>query len=1082
MLTLRVLHLPLALALASISLAQPIPESSYSTLKWRNVGPFRGGRVSCVSGVIGKPGVYYMGLPAGGVWKSTNAGVTWDPIMDQVKEASSVGAIEVAPSDPNVIYVGMGDIIVGGGICQGNGLYKSTDAGKTWQYLGFPDAGHIGSIVVDQKDPNIVQVAIKGMMRKRTEDRGVFRSTDGGKTWTKTLFVSNEIGAGKIVQSWDQPEIMLAATLQHFTTPGTSGGFGGFGGSSGTKLFKSKDGGKSWSEVTGGGLPKLSGRLGLAIAQGTKGQRMFLVQNSGLYRSDDGGETWKQMAANDRRIRNGQGGYNCGVYVNTADPNTVYVVNTCSYVSRDGGNTFTGFKGAPGGDDPQQVWLDPMNGDRIFFGTDQGATVSLDGGRSWGNWYNQPSAQVYHIGVDNQVPYWIYATQQDSGAIGTASRGNLGAITPFDWTTNPGFEFGSIVADPLNPKVTYVGSQAGGICKVVMPSGTYTEVSPSVYTRGKYRHVLNQPLLFAPTNPRELLAGFQFVMVTTDGGQHWKQISPDLTTKPEAEKKEEPKKEVKKETKGLHENERFDEDEDDADEVVTGDKDAQYMRIQRTNRGGSIQCMSSSSITGDIIWVGTSNGFVQVTKDHGNTWTDVSITTIPNYDRADVLSIEASHFDPATAYVTLSLHTIGDYTPYVYRTQDFGKSWTRITKGIPSDLLSGNFSRVIREDTKRKGLLFLGTESSVYVSFNNGDSWQSLGLNLPNTSYRDMVVKGDDLVVGTYGRGFWILDDMSPLRELQASTIEEEVHFFKPADVYRFRRNVGYDTPFPPEVPHAVNPPLCTFSYFLKSNAKRVSIEIVDKDGRVVKHLNSDPVSPDTSEQPIPDFWKAIPVALPTQAGLARVSWNLRFDNPNSESKSYDINANPYETPAGPEGHLVGPGTYTVVLNVDGKVFKQEVAVKHDPRSPQSEAGVKRLANQMSKIWDVIQYARRTKSETLKLREAILAKISEKPGEPIVKAATELAETLQVLSTGSPEIGTGTNKKSVPGLANLFSQANQTLSQMDYGDEGPTEFQSKSADGFFEAQRELQRMLSKANADLNRINEMLKKAGLKPIG
>src|SRR5438477_7619677 len=429
----------------------PVAPGLLSGLVWRNLGPFRGGRISAVSGAIGQPGVFYIGLPAGGVWKTTSAGETWTPIFDAITAASSVGAVGVAPSDPNVIYVGVGDLISGGGINEGNGVYKSVDAGKTWQRLGLDSTRQIPSILVDPHDPNLVMIAAQGDVHKKSESRGVFRSTDGGRTWTKTLYVDDSTGLQKITWAADRPEVVLATSVRHYVVPITGsarvppagGGAGGGGGGAGptqTKLFKSTDKGLTWRELTGGGLPRLTGRTSVAVAMNTNAQRMFLIGNFGLYRSDDGGTTWRQMDAADRRIANGQGGYNCGVYVDPQDPDIVYVINTCSYRSTDGGETFTGFKGAPGGDDPQQMWIDPTDGKRLFFGTDQGATISLDGGLTWSSWYNQSTAQVYHISVDNQFPYWVYATQQDSGSIATASRGNFGEVGPLDWLPHPGYE------------------------------------------------------------------------------------------------------------------------------------------------------------------------------------------------------------------------------------------------------------------------------------------------------------------------------------------------------------------------------------------------------------------------------------------------------------------------------------------------------------------------------------------------------------------------------------------------------------------------------------------------------------------
>ncbi|MGH7594003.1 MAG: WD40/YVTN/BNR-like repeat-containing protein, partial [Gemmatimonadales bacterium] len=510
----------------------PIDPGLYNGMVWRSIGPFRGGRVSAVSGAIGLPGTFYAGYPLGGVWKTTGAGTTWFPVFDAVKEASSVGAIEVAPSDPNIIYVGMGDLVTGGGINEGNGVYKSFDAGKTWQHLGLDDTRQIPSILVDPHNPDLVLIAAQGNIHRPGPTRGVFRSTDGGKHWSRTLFINDTIGVQKIAWAYDHPNVILATTVRHYTAPG--GGRGGFGGGAaagptGTLVYKSTDEGLTWTELKGGGLPgNLSGRTSVAVAMNTNAQRMFLIGNSGLYRSDDGGTNWRQMDAGDTRIRNGQGGYNCGVYVDPKNPDIVYTINTSSYKSTDGGNTFTGFKGAPGGDDPQQMWIDPTDGNRMFFGVDQGATISLDGGQTWSSWYNQPTTQVYHISVDNQYPYWVYASQQDAGSIATRSRGDLGEITPLDWLPIPGYEFGTVAADPLNPKIVYAGGPASGLVKITYPSAQWINISPNMDTSLALRKVGNQPIQWSATNPHELLVGFNHLMATTDGGMHWKKLSPDL--------------------------------------------------------------------------------------------------------------------------------------------------------------------------------------------------------------------------------------------------------------------------------------------------------------------------------------------------------------------------------------------------------------------------------------------------------------------------------------------------------------------------------------------------------------------------
>ncbi len=940
----------LLVALGTFAVPAPKPDPIapaprlLSGLVWRNLGPFRAGRVSAVSGVIGQPGTFYIGLPLGGVWKTTSAGETWTPIFDAVTAASSVGALEVAPSDPNIIYVGMGDLITGGGINEGDGVYKSADAGKTWQHLGLDDTRQIPSILVDPKDPNLVLLAAQGDVHKKSETRGVFRSTDGGKTWTKTLYVDDTTGMQKITWAADHPEVMLATSVRHYVVPVTgparvpaaAGGGGGGGGGpqtgpTQTKLFKSTDKGLTWHEITGGGLPRLTGRTSVAIAMNSNAQRMLLIGNFGLYRSADGGTTWRQMDAADRRIANGQGGYNCGVYVDPKNPDVVYTVNTAMYRSTDGGNTFTGFKGAPGGDDPQQMWIDPTNGQRLLLGLDQGAVVTLDGGATWSSWYNQSTDQIYHITVDNSYPYWVYGSQQDAGAIRTRSRGNLGAITPLDWNPVSGWEWGTTIPDPLNPNVVY--ASGSGILKITYPSEQWINVSPNVDPGLFGRTTISQPLAFAPWNQHELIAAFQFLMATTDGGMHWTKLSPDLG---------------------------YPKDVTPPPDSVRG-RGAPGAPI-----GGAIQSLALSTVKRGVIWVGTNNGLVKLTTDEGKTWHDVTIPGLPIPGRADILAIDASPLDAATAYVAADLHGTGDYKPYFFRTHDYGKTWTAIVTGLATDQPSGSFARVIRADTKRAGLLFAGTESGMYVSFDDGDNWQSLQLNLPNTSYRDMVIHGNDLVVGTYGRGIWVLDDFSPLRQIASTTADEPAHLFAPGEAVRARRNVGADTPLPPEVPHALNPPDGALIYYslAAKPAGEMTLDVLDAGGAVVRHLSSAPVTPvkEAAQPPEPNFWIATPEPLPTAVGLNRVNWDLRTDDPPAFSHSFEINANPGLTPPSPEGPLVPPGVYTVRLSAAGKSYTQPVTVVNDPRSPATVTDVRaqyglqaRIAAAMRVSWEGYQ-------------------------------------------------------------------------------------------------------------------------------
>ncbi len=883
----RLASLLLTLTLvACLSGAQSVDESLLHGLKWRNLGPFRGGRVTAVAGVIGQPGTSYMGLPQGGVWKTTSAGQTWFPVFDSIKETSTIGAIAVAPSDPRVVYVGTGELPSLG---DGLGVYKSVDAGKTWVHLGLEDSLIIPSILVDPKDANSVLVACYGD-RKTKDTRGVYRSIDGGKTWEKSLYVDAKTGVVAMASAYDHPEVVVAGTRDSGNSPDKC------------KLYRSPDFGKTWTMLEGKGLPNLRGRYSIAVAQNTNSQRLFVIGNFGLYRSDDGGQNWRRMAAQDRRIANGQGNYSCGVYVDTQNPDIVYTIATCVFRSTDGGNTFEGFKGAPGGDDPHFLWIDPTNGKRILYGGDQGATVSLDGGENWGSWYNQPSAQVYHIDTDNRFPYWVYATQQDSGVIGTASRGNYGEIGPLDWTPHPGFEFGFVAVDPLNPNISYAMNFTLDLARVQFPSGQWVAVGP-VGDNGE-RQTGIPPISFSPTNPHELLAGYRYLMSSTDGGQHWRKLGGDVSARPN------PVKDPKEKPTFSH---------------------------------GTINTFSASPVDGKVIWVGTSNGMIQLTRDHGDSWTWVK-EGLPNEPRG-VVCVDASHLDRATAYATLQS---ADGKPRVFRTHDFGAHWTEISRGLPAEGQFASVVNVVRCDTKRAGLLFAGTSKQLFVSFDDGDHWQSLMLNMPTTVMNDMLVKGDDLVVGTYGRGIWVLDDINPLRQVADSMKTEAVHLFRPAVGIRVRRNVNDDTPMPPELPHADNPPdgVCIYYSLGAKPSGPITLEIVDRAGKVVRQMSS--VEPEPYADPKPEvapYWVESRKALPTELGLNRVNWDIRYNDPPAFVHDVQdvMTANPGLTKQAVPGPLALPGSYTVRLAVDGKRYEAPLEIKNDPRSPASQGDLVQL-------------------------------------------------------------------------------------------------------------------------------------------
>ena len=990
--------------------AGPVDPAFYHGLVWRNVGPFRAGRIASVTGAIGQPGVFYAGLPEGGVWKTTSAGATWFPVFDSIKSVAAVGAIGVAPSDPNIVYAGTGDMPTGGSINQGDGMYRSSDAGLTWRRVGLDDSRQIPSLIIDPRDPNLVIAAAQGDLHQKSDARGVFRTTDGGATWTRTLFVDQETGVEKLATAFDEPRVIFATTDRHYIAPGAiqRRGAAPDSGPTGTALYKSTDEGLTWHVVDGRGLPRLFGRTSVAVAAHTNAQRVFLIGNFGLYRSDDGGTTWRQMDSTDHRVGNGQGGYNCGVYVDPQNPDIVYTINTSSYISTDGGNTFTGFKGAPGGDDPQQMWIDPTNGKRILLGLDQGATVTLDGGETWSPWYNQSTEQVYHISTDASFPYWIYATQQDAGAVRTRNRGNLGEITPLDWSPVPTWEWGTIVPDPLHPDTVY--ASGNGIVKVTYPSEQWINVSPLQDPKLDLRTGSTQPLVWAPWNQHELFAGFQFLMATTDGGVHWTKLSPDLG-------------------------------------VPHGREPVAPQPPGRggARTGGIIETIAPSSVAPGTIWVGTNNGLIRVTRDNGKTWTDVSIPDLPNAARADIQTIDASHASAGAAYVAVDEHNVGDYTPYFYRTRDYGKTWTKIVTGLPTDEPSGSFAHTIRNDPKRAGLLFVGTESAMYVSFDDGDHWQSLLLNLPNTSYRDIAFHGNDLIVGTYGRGIWVLDDYTVLRDLTPAIASAPAHLFKPDNAVRVRRNDGADTPFPPEVPHALNPPDGVVIYYTLAAAPHgdITLDVLDASGAVVRHLSSAPVTPvrEAADPPEPNFWLAKPAPMPTAVGLNRVNWDLRYDPPPAFSHSFEINANPGLTPPSPEGPIALPGVYTFKLTVNGTTYTQTATVTNDPRSPASAVALRAQHDLIMRIYRGLSSTWAGYHALAALRANVEKTAGASPASDVSAAVKTFDAKLDSVagdSSGERGFRFGRGPAPPPDYVRVNGIFVQLLEAQDYGDMAPT--------------------------------------------
>ena len=944
----RTLRFPALLAVlaAAALLAQTYNANLYSGMRWRQIGPFRAGRISAVAGIAGDPANYYIGNPGGGVWKTTDGGTVWKPIFDE-QHMDSIGSIAVAPSNPNIVYVGTGDVSnVGGSVNQGNGMWKSLDAGAHWQHIGLEDSRHIVALVVDPKNPDIVLAAALGHTFSRNEERGVFRTTDGGRSWNKVLYKSDDLGAVNLVADPDNPQTLFAALMLHYSAPGGRGGGAAAppADAAGAGIYKSTDEGATWTAVTGHGLPESGlGRIGLAVAAHTHGERVFAIVQGGLYRSDDGGANWHRNTTDPRVTGSG---YFSQVYVSPDNPDIVYVVQTSLYRSTDGGQNFVAYKGAPGGDDYHVLWIDPTNGKRILAGVDQGPTISLDGGQSWDlNWYNLPNGQFYHIATDNRFPYWVYGTQQDSGSAGTSTRGAFGQITFMEWLPSVGaYEFGYVHPDPLDPTIILASGAGTSINRYDLTIRQTLNVSPP--RSGNYRFS-GGPQAFSPVDGHIFYLGAQYVLETRDRGLTWKPVSPDLTQVPGEPAPETP---------------------------PPGGRGG--------GRGNAISALSPSPLRAGAMWAGTSNAQIQMTAD-GASWHNVTPPNLPA--NTAVEQIEASPHNIDTAFFVMEHHTANDFAPYIFRTRDGGKTWNRVVTGIPE----GELVRVVREDSVRAGLLYAGTEHGVCVSFDSGDHWQSLQLNLPTASVRDLVVHGDDLVAGTYGRAFWVLDDLTPLRQLSAQVADSDAWLFRPQTAIRVRWHTGYDTPFPPELPAGANPPDgAILDYYLKSAAGGgLTIGIYEAAGALVRELTS--VPPPAEPEPqlnIPNYWLAHPQPLPTTAGMNRVAWDLRDAPPPAFSHQYPISALYGQTPAEPRGPLVTPGDYEVRLTVGGRTYRQPLHVILDPRVKASSQEIAEQRDLGLRIAAGMTASYQANQQVADLRAALAALQA-----PVPDAATALA-------------------------------------------------------------------------------------------
>ena len=910
-------------------LSAPVSPDLYSDLRWRMIGPFRGGRVAAATGVPGRPNEFYFGAVNGGVWKTIDGGRVWFPIFDG-QSTASIGAISVATSDPNIVYVGSGESTLRDSVGYGNGVYKSVDAGKTWTHLGLEETHHIGKIAIDPKNPNNVFVAAIGKLYAANNERGIFRSRDGGRTWQKVLGDEN-VGAVEVVIDPSNSQIVYTGLWNTrrppwFTYAPTNGAGGG--------IFKSTDGGSTWTQLTNG-LPKQGiGRTGIAIAP-TNPNRVYAIVDcllpeappqfepplnapvpqpapagarpsspppgqGGFFRSDDAGATWTRISADPALW--GRGWYFEKIAVDPTDADTVYVPNVAVNRTRDGGKTWVVLRGSPGGDDYHQAWINPADPNTMIVAGDQGAVITRNARTNdprevtWTSWLNQPTAQIYHLSVDYRFPYWVTGAQQDSGAIAVRSRGKFAQISMHDWEPiAPGGESGYTAGDRLNPGVVYGGDgQRWNLDANIPVEGTSRPKSPEP-ARGDW----TQPLVFSRADPHSLYYANQFVFKTTDGAKTWSQIGPDLT-RPEI--------------------------------FVPPTLDvAAAAAVDRNAKRGVIYTIAPSPLRAPMVWIGTDDGLIQLTLDDGKSWQNVTPGAITPWSR--VTMIEASHFDANSAYASVDRHQLQDFEPYIYRTRDMGKTWQKITRGLPA----GVYVHVIKEDPLRRGLLVAGTERGLHISFDDGDNWQPLQLNMPVTSMRDLEFYGNDLIVATHGRGFWVIDDISPLRQLSDAVTRDDAYLFKPADAINFIEGTDNGTPLQKDEPAAENPPNgAVIDYYLKRNAVgTVTMEILDASGAAIRTFSSDPNAqrPPTGRggggaaptglARVSPLWQPQPEPLARSAGMHRVVWNPLRERPRGA---------PPVDEGGPQDTLY-IGTFTAKLTINGKSYTQPFTVKPDPRA-----------------------------------------------------------------------------------------------------------------------------------------------------
>jgi photosystem II stability/assembly factor-like uncharacterized protein len=1015
----NIIHFILLLLTCQVQ-AQTLDPALFNSMKWRMIGPHRAGRTVGAVGVATQPNVFYMGVNNGGVWKTTDFGRTWFPIFDD-QPTGSVGDVVVAPSNPNVIYVGSGEGIQRPDLSIGDGIYKSTDAGKTWVNTGIRDGQQIGGLAIDPQNENRVFAAVLGHPYGPNTERGIFRTTDGGKKWERIFYVDENTGASQVTIDPRNSNVIYADLWAARQGPWENGAFQG----PASGLYKSVDGGSTWSKLTKG-LPTFEqglGRIGFCIAPSDPNRLYATVdsqQLGGIYRSDDAGASWYRTTG-DGRIW-GRGSDFAEVKVHPQNPDIVFSANVVMWKSTDGGKNWTGIKGAPGGDDYHRIWINPSNPDIMLLGLDQGATITVNGGGTWSSWYNQPTAQFYHVSTDNAFPYNVYGGQQESGSVGIASRGNDGQITFREWHPVGVEEYGYVAADPLDPNIIY----GGKITRFDKRTGQVQNIAPEAVRSGKYRFIRTAPVLFSPVDPKTLYFSGNVIFKTQNGGNSWEVISPDLT----------------REAWDIPEN--------------VGVYKSPEMKTMP--RRGVVYTIAPSYKDVNTLWAGTDDGLIQVTNDGGKNWRNVTPPAITSWSKVSVM--DASHFDVNTAYAAVNAIRLDDMRPHIYRTRDGGNTWQEIVKGLPNSPINA-----VKEDPQHQGLLFAGSENEVHVSFDDGENWQSLRLNMPATSIRDLVIKDDDVVVGTHGRSFWILDNITPLRQVTASSTGAPAILYKPQVSYRVQWNMNTDTPLPPEEPAGQNPPDgVMIDFYLKDKVESpLTLEILDNQRAVVRKFTNQDKPYQVGDVNIPLYWIRPQQILPSDKGSHRFLWDMHY-TPVNAPPSFPISAIYGQTAPEFTAPWAMPGTYTVKLTLNGASYEQPLMIKMDPRVRTSTDDLKLQHDLSYACYDLRQKSLGNLNQVTAIRDQIKVRlVKSKNNNALVDLDNQLAG-IQTAQRGA----------TTPSLERLSDTCGSLLHILESVDMPPTT-QAKEGVG------KIQRQYTELAARWNDLNKQLKKFNLPQI-